>query len=259
MRRKWAPWYHVPEVLDHAVRDEHAAAIVPIDAPGVRRSVRDGLEPAPSDVVAPNSTVDRHAVGCRRAGLADQGAREDAVEAVEPAVRSPGETVEDVVLRTKVPSIEHHFGRAIWCVVPIAVRHEEQLRDGAEPDAAEADLDPAQVAAIRQEHFFFVKAAVVVFVREDGDAVLRGFRADGHPVGVGEALDDPEAAALIESESDGLHHVGLAREKRRAKTVGQTERFGSLLGRERGRGGRGRRGGRGGKRGKDRRLPQRKA
>ena len=44
IRSKWAPGDDVKEVLDDAVGDEHLPALVPVEAPGVRRAVGVGLE-----------------------------------------------------------------------------------------------------------------------------------------------------------------------------------------------------------------------
>ena len=104
-------------------------------------------------------------------GLADPGLRLDAVAAVEPAVRPPGERVEDVVLGVlDVPAVEHDLGRA-GRLVAVVDRDEEQVRRRAEPDAAEAELDAGEVHAVVEEDGLLVERAVAVGVFEDDDAV----------------------------------------------------------------------------------------
>ena len=64
---------HVIEVRDDAGRDDHLAAGVEVDAPGVARAVGEDLEDVAGRVVAPDARVDRRAIGvgrrpaCRRA------------------------------------------------------------------------------------------------------------------------------------------------------------------------------------------------
>ena len=82
---------HVIKVRDDAGRDEHLAAGVEVDAPGVAGAVGEDLEDVPRRVIAPDAGVDRRALGVGRAGLADARVGEDAVAAVEPAVGAPGE------------------------------------------------------------------------------------------------------------------------------------------------------------------------
>src|SRR5205085_8151192 len=87
----------VPEMLDDAVGNECLAVIVEVDAPGVGCAMRDDFEDLPRRVVPPDAAVEEYAVLFGRPRLADLRARLDAIAAVEPAVRPPGEGVEDVV------------------------------------------------------------------------------------------------------------------------------------------------------------------
>ena len=54
---------------------------------------------------------------------------------------------------------------------PFAVGDEEQVRRGADPDAAEADLDAGEVGPLVPEDGPLVEPAVAVGVLEDQDAV----------------------------------------------------------------------------------------
>ena len=65
--------------------------VVEVEPPRVARAVGEDLEDVLRRMVAPDAGVDRRAVLVRRARLADAAVREDAVAAVEPAVRPPDE------------------------------------------------------------------------------------------------------------------------------------------------------------------------
>jgi hypothetical protein len=71
------------------------------------------------------------------------------------------------------PAVEPHLRGAVGPVVAVAVGEEQQLRRGADPDAAEADLQPADQVQPLGEDRPPVEAAVVVRVLEDQDPVLR--------------------------------------------------------------------------------------
>ena len=68
-----APLDHVIEMRDDAGRDDHLAAGVEVDAPGVAGAVGEDLEDVPGRVVAPDARVDRACArrracpACRRA------------------------------------------------------------------------------------------------------------------------------------------------------------------------------------------------
>ncbi len=66
-----------------------------------------------------------------RAGLADARVGEDAVAAVEPAVRAPGERVQGFVGVLISPAVEQDLRRAVGPVVAVLVGDEEEL--GAAP------------------------------------------------------------------------------------------------------------------------------
>lgn len=86
-----------------------------------------------------------------------------------------------------------------------------KMKFGADvSDAAEADFDAGEVAAVVEEDGPFVMLAVVVGVFEDRDTVAAG--AVGFPGGIREIFDDPDAAA-IEIEGDGLRDGRLAGEE----------------------------------------------
>src|SRR5262245_49944474 len=104
----------------------------------------------------------------------------------------------------------------------LAVPEEPEERGGPEVDAPVADLDAGgQVEAggvfLRREILplgpdrDLVGPAVAVGVLEDLDAVAR-LLALLRAAGVLEALDDPEPAAFVHGEGDGVDDVGLGGE-----------------------------------------------
>src|SRR5207248_6744256 len=141
---------------------------VEVDAPGVGCAMRDDFEDLPRRVVPPDAAVEEYAVLFGRPRLADVRARLDAIAAVEPAVRPPGEGVEDVVLGLQeVPAVEDADRRAVRLVVAIAVGNEQEVRRAAQPDAAEAEGNPREVGSLVVEDRAPVEAAVAVAVLED--------------------------------------------------------------------------------------------
>src|SRR5262249_48313984 len=84
----------VPEMVDHAGADEEAAFGVDGYAPGIAGSFAEQLELAGLRMDAEQRA--REAIGVAVAAL-DGGRIEDAVEAIEPAVRPPGERVGQLV------------------------------------------------------------------------------------------------------------------------------------------------------------------
>ena len=74
-------------------------------------------------MIAPNPALDVGALGFGRAGATDLGAgAEDAVPAVQPAIGTPAQAVDDVVAHlVGVESIQDHFRLAIRLVVAVSV------------------------------------------------------------------------------------------------------------------------------------------
>ena len=86
------------------------------------------------------------------------------------------------------------------------------MRGRADPDAAEADLDPADQVELVGEDLARVEPAVAVGVLEDQDAVAGLVVGDADRVRI--RLGDPEPAAVVDRERDRLDDVGLAGEER---------------------------------------------
>src|SRR5207248_144557 len=148
-----------------------------------------------SRVVAPDAGVDRRALLFRRAGLADERVREDAVTAVEPAVRPPAKGVERLVRILVVPAVEQDFRLAGRLVLAFLDRHKEQIRCLPDPDAAEADFQAADEVQTFHEDGALVEMALSLGILEDDDAIrtLSLFALDGITVRLG----DPQPAAVV--------------------------------------------------------------
>ena len=150
------------------------------------------------------------------------------MRAVEPAVGPPGERVQHLVRVLVAPAVEHHLRRAARPVRRLVERDEEQVRRGADPHAAEPDLDAADEVQVLDEHLPPVEAAVAVGVLEDQNAVLAGAlrRADG----IGVRFGDPQPAAIVEGEGDRPHDVRLGRRQRDREPLRHGHRAGRLSG-----------------------------
>jgi hypothetical protein len=225
---------HVPEVADHAVREERLAVVVPVEAPGVRRAFADDLEHLLRDVVAPDAAVEEDSLRVGGAGLADLRLALDALVAVEPAVRPPLEAVDDAVADLAVvPAVEHGDGVAVRNVVAVRVGDEDHAGRRAAPDAAVSGEDAGEILGAVPEDLSLVENAVAVGVLEDEDPVAdrRLPRTAGALVRV--AFGDPQAAALVEGGGDRLRHVGLAGEEGDLEPVGHGDALRGLGGGER--------------------------
>ena len=168
-------------------------------------------------MITPDGTTQLRAFVLGRARLADHRVRGDAMPPVEPAVRSPHQTVHHVMTCLQRPAVENYFGFAIRFVVTVAVGIEKQFRRARHPHAAEADRDAAKPPSVIEKHFAFIEAPVAVLVREDQNTVaILHFE-----IGIRKTLHHPEPSAVVEVERDGLHYIRLAREKRGLKTFRQ--------------------------------------
>jgi len=202
---------HVVEVRNHAGGDESLTVLVEIDAPRIRRAPGEDLELTPRRMEAPHAAIDRSALAVRAAGLADVRVREHAVAAVEPTVGTPRERVERLVRVLIGPAVEQDLGLRIGHQIAVLVGHEHEIRRGADPHAAEADLQTADQVEAAHEHGALLEFAVVVGVLEHDDVVVALALGRAHRIGV--RLGDPQATLVVDRERDRLVHVGLARDQ----------------------------------------------
>ena len=118
----------VPHVRDDAGFEEGFPVVVPIDAPLVAAAFAPAFEDLAGRVETPDGGFDEGAFAVRSARLAHQGAVEDAVRAVEPAVGTPDEVVQGLVRVVALPSVEHDLrfaGRLGF--IAVLDRDEEQI------------------------------------------------------------------------------------------------------------------------------------
>ncbi len=106
------------------------------------------------------------------------------------------------------------------------------MRRGADPDAAEADLEAAHEVEALEEDRSPVETPVAIGVLEDQDAVLAF--ALGRPFGIAVSLRDPEPAAIVDRHGDRLVNVRLAREEFHREAVPAGHREGGLFRRQAG-------------------------
>ena len=113
----------MPEVANDGVDEKELAVFVPVVPPRIGGAVADDLERFAGGMIAPNPALDVGALGFGRAGAADLGAgAEDAVPAVQPAIGTPAQAVDDVVAHlVGVESIQNHLRLAIRLVVAVLV------------------------------------------------------------------------------------------------------------------------------------------
>ena len=122
------------------------------------------------------------------------------------------------------PPVEQDLRFAVGSVVAVTVRDEHEVWRGTDPHAAEADLQPAHEIEPLDEHFALVKLVVAVGVLENDDAVAR--LVGRLAVRITVRLGHPHAAAMVEREGNGLHHVRLRRAGDGAKARWQLHRLG---------------------------------
>ena len=85
---------------DHAIGDEHLAVVVEIEPPGIGRAVGHRLDHLVVGMIPPHAAVDFHPlVGSAVPGMPISEFDRMPLQAVQPAVRTPGQAVEDVVRR----------------------------------------------------------------------------------------------------------------------------------------------------------------
>ena len=149
---------------------------------------------------------------------------EYAVTPVEPAVRTPGQTIDHVVLGFLGPPREDDPGRAVGNVVAIAVRDKDNVRSIGDPRASKAKGEPGKVLAPIVEDGAFVMAAVTIAIFQDDNPIL----AQAGPFVVGVAFHHPESAAMVPGHGDRLADGRFMGEEGGLETVGKRhpmERF----------------------------------
>ena len=217
---------HVPEVRDDAHLREELAVLVEIDAPRIAAALGEHFEDIARGMIPPHTSIHPLTFNRRCAGLAGIARAEDAVTTVEPAIRSPREGVQRLVrVGGVIPAIEQNLRVARRLrVVPIAHRHEDQIRRGTNPHPAEADFQTADQVHVLHEHRALVELVIPIRVFQHDNAIsaaqdvlelLRRRRGGGRirlrripfALGIRDAFRHPRASAMVEAESDRLAHI----------------------------------------------------
>src|SRR5262245_38679788 len=222
---------NVEQVRDHAGLDKALAIWIEINAPGIARSFREHFEHLFDRMIAPHPGVDASAFAVGGAGLSDVRMGEHSMATVEPAVGSPGEGVEGVVGVLVSPAIQQDLWRARrFGFVAILQRNEHELRGGTDPDTTKAYLNATYQVQTLHEHGAAIKLAIPVAVLKNQDAILA--LALRRTIRVGVAFGNPEAATVVDCESDRLFYIGFASEKRGFEAGRQRHFFRGLFRRQ---------------------------
>ena len=111
---------------------------------------------------------------------------------VQPAIRSPHQTVDDIVMNlVLIPSVEHHFGLTIGNVVTVAIRNEKQFWRGQHPRTAKAQGHTRRLLSFVPKNGSLVEMAVVVRVFQDDNAIAQIIIEARFIVSVGLVLHHP--------------------------------------------------------------------
>ena len=148
--------------------------------------------------------------------MLDVGRVEDAVEAVEPAVGSPGERVGQLVRVVAAEAGDDDLA-LVGLAVAVGVLQEENVGRVGDPHAAVADGDARGNVQSVGEDGELVDLAVAVGVFQDLDAVAA---RPGRVPRIFEALGDPDPAPLVERHGDRIDDVGLGRDQLDVKASG---------------------------------------
>ena len=195
----------VPEVVDHAGAGEGVADLVEGDPPGVAGPFAEDLEVAGLRV----DPEDGAGEFVDLAAMLDPGRVEDAVPAVEPAVRPPGQRVRQLVGVEPAEAGDDDLG-LVRLAVAVGVLQEEDIGRVGDPDPAGADGDPRGDVQAFGEDRELVGPAVAVGVLQDLDPVPAG---PGRPPGVFQALGHPDPPTLVEGHRDRVDDLRLARDQ----------------------------------------------
>ena len=117
-----------------------------------------------------------------------------------------------------IPAVELDNRLTVGPVIAVAIRDEEQVGRRADPDAAEAELDPGEVGPLVEKDRPPIEPAVVVGVFKDQDAVLA--LRSSEPDRIGIILDHPEPSPVIDGHGDRLDDVGFGGKKADRETLG---------------------------------------
>jgi hypothetical protein len=149
-------------------------------------------------------------LGGGRAGRADVAGGEDAVAPVKPAVGSELETVRDVVANgVGVEAVEEDLRFAVGNIVGVAIGNEKKFGRAKREHAPEAGEGAGELDGLIPKNGAFVGAAIVVSIFENNDAIAQVEVEVFGALRVSVILANPQAAAGVGGDVDGLLDVGL--------------------------------------------------
>ena len=96
----------VPEVRNDAGLGKPFSLRIVVESPGVGGAMGENVEFLLQRMISPVGTIELRPLVCRRSRSADNGMGEDAVAAVEPAVRSPVKRIQRFMRVLIAPAIE---------------------------------------------------------------------------------------------------------------------------------------------------------
>ena len=221
-----APGRDMEQMVNHACTYEGVTRGIEIHAPRIAGALGEDLELLRPRMIAGDRAGDLHP---RLAGFGDFHLRmgEDAVRQVEPAVRSPGETVQQLVPVFQAETREQNLAR-VGTVVVVGVLEKQQIRGLTDIDAAVTDQNSGgQVQAVGK-HGDLVRTAIVVRVFQNLDAIPT-LLAGGCAERIFVKLDDPEPPAFVPGHRHRIDHIRLGGKEADLETVGHNKfllRFG---------------------------------
>src|SRR5688500_2760790 len=124
-----------------------------------------------------------------------------------------------------LPSVEYDFRFSIGHVVTVLVRDEIEIRTRTNPHTTETDLNRRAHVELLVEDLLVVELPVAILVFEDNDPVLP-LRL---PIRIAVVFDDPQAAAIVDGESDRLEDVGFTGEHLAGESTGQLHQLRRLF------------------------------
>ena len=222
---------------DHTRAHECVPALVPVHAPGIARAIGEDFEIFRARVIPREGRIHGHARTFWVIWITNLRMREDPFGHIKPAIRSPGETVEQLV---PVLHTEACFKNRCLVRLAVSVRVLQEIKvgSGADIDSAVAQRQASGEAKAVRENGYFVGASIAIGVFENFDAIAP-LLAFGCPFGIFVQLQHPEPAAFIPAHSHGVHHLRFRGEESHFEARGHMDFLAGLFRGEGGRRGRG--------------------
>ena len=163
-------------------------------------------------------------------GILNRRLGEDAVGQIHPAVRSPGESVEQFMPILKTESRQQR-GLLVRFIVAVGILKEVEVRCLPDINASVAQQKCGRKIESIREHRHLVGSSVVIGILEDLDAIP-SLLPCLHPHRILVKLEHPKTTAVVPGHGHGIHHHRLAGEEPDLKPVWHGELFLCRLGRE---------------------------